>query len=72
MTGDNMTEIASLKTRRSISQLALAFAGVGLLFGMLVMSPDGRFAGFMIMAVGGPFRSSAVPDAIAVSAPLQR
>ena len=41
------------RTRQSLSQLALAFAGVGLLFGLLVMSPDGRFAGFMVVAISG-------------------
>lgn len=39
--------------RRSLSQLALAFAALGFVAALLVGSPDGRFAGFMVMALGG-------------------
>jgi hypothetical protein len=43
----------SLKVRRSLSQLALAFAVIGFVAGIAVMSPDGRFAGFSVMALCG-------------------
>ena len=46
-------ESASLKVRRSLSQLALAFAVLGLIAGIAVSSPDGRFAGLAVMALGG-------------------
>lgn len=44
---------ASSRMRRSLSQLSLAFAVVGCCFSMLVLSPDGRFAGFSLMALSG-------------------
>jgi hypothetical protein len=43
----------SFTVRRSLSQLSLAFAVIGFVLGILVMSPDGRFAGFSVMALGG-------------------
>jgi len=46
-------ESTSLKVRRSLSQLALAFAVLGFCFGIAVMSPDGRFAGLAVMALCG-------------------
>ena len=46
-------ERTSLKVRRSLSQLALAFAVIGFIAGIAVMSPDGRFAGFSVMALCG-------------------
>jgi hypothetical protein len=46
-------ESTSLKVRRSLSQLALAFAVIGFIAGIAVMSPDGRFAGFSVMALCG-------------------
>jgi hypothetical protein len=46
-------ESTSLKVRRSLSQLALAFAVLGFCFGIAVMSPDGRFAGLAVMALAG-------------------
>jgi hypothetical protein len=46
-------EGTSLKMRRSLSQLALAFAVIGFIAGIAVMSPDGRFAGFSVLALCG-------------------
>jgi hypothetical protein len=46
-------ESTSLKARRSLSQLSLAFAGLGLIAALAVMSPDGRFAGLSVMALCG-------------------
>jgi len=53
MAADEKQESTSLKVRRSLSQLALAFAVLGFCFGIAVMSPDGRFAGLAMMALGG-------------------
>jgi hypothetical protein len=53
MTADERKESTSFKVRRSLSRLALAFAALGLGAALLVGSPDGRFAGFMVMALGG-------------------
>lgn len=53
MTTENKHESAPLKVRRSISQLSLAFAVLGLIAGIAVMSPDGRFAGFSTAALCG-------------------
>jgi len=41
---------AGEKWRQSLSRLAFVFSGMGFLLGLLVMSPDGRFFGFVIMA----------------------
>jgi len=46
-------ESTSFKVRRSLSQLSLAFAVLGLIAGIAVMSPDGRFAGLAVMALCG-------------------
>jgi hypothetical protein len=46
-------ESTSLNVRRSISQLSLVFAVLGLIAGIAVMSPDGRFAGLAVMALCG-------------------
>jgi len=43
----------SLKVRKALSQLSLTFAGLGLIAGIAVMSPDGRFAGLSVMALCG-------------------
>lgn len=53
MTADDRKESTSFKVRRSLSQLALTFAALGCCAALLVGSPDGRFAGFMVMALGG-------------------
>jgi hypothetical protein len=53
MAADEKQESTSLKVRRSLSQLALAFAVIGFVAGIAVMSPDGRFAGFSVMALCG-------------------
>ena len=53
MASDEKQESMSFKVRRSISQLALAFAVIGLIAGIAVMSPDGRFAGLSVMALCG-------------------
>jgi len=53
MATDEKQESTSFKLRRSISQLSLAFAVLGFMFGIAVMSPDGRFAGFSVMALCG-------------------
>jgi len=46
-------ESTPIKVRRSLSQLALAFAVLGFIAGIAVISPDGRFAGFTVMALCG-------------------
>lgn len=43
----------SSKIAESASRLALTFSCVGLLFGLFVMSPTGRFGGFVAMAICG-------------------
>lgn len=53
MAADKKQESTSFKLRRSLSQLALAFAALGLVAGIAVMSPDGRFAGLAVMALCG-------------------
>lgn len=53
MAAEKNKESTSFKVRRSLSQLALAFAALGLIAGLAVMSPDGRFFGFAVMALGG-------------------
>ena len=53
MAAEENTESATFKVRRSLSQLALAFAVLGFIAGIAVMSPDGRFAGFAAMALCG-------------------
>ena len=53
MAAEENKESTSFKVRRSISQLALAFAAIGLIAGIAVMSPEGRFAGFSLMALCG-------------------
>jgi hypothetical protein len=53
MTEQEKQESTSLKVRRSLSQLALAFAVLGLIVGIAVMSPEGRFAGLAVMALCG-------------------
>jgi len=53
MTADENKESTSFKARRSLSQLSLAFAVIGLVGGIAVMSPDGRFAGLALMALCG-------------------
>jgi len=53
MATDEKQESTSFKLRRSLSQLSLAFVVLGFGFGIAVMSPDGRFAGFSVMALCG-------------------
>jgi len=53
MAGQEERESTSFKVRRSLSQLALAFAVLGFIAGIAVMSPDGRFAGLAVMALCG-------------------
>lgn len=43
----------SFKVRRFLSQIALAFALLGFVFAVTVMSPDGRFAGLSVTALCG-------------------
>lgn len=50
---DAQQEPAVSKTKRSLSQLMLAFAAIALCFSVLVMSPDGRFFGFAVAALCG-------------------
>ena len=53
MASDERRESTSHKVKRSLSQLMLAFAALGLIGGIAVMSPDGRFAGFSLAALCG-------------------
>jgi hypothetical protein len=53
MAAEYNKESTSLKVKRSVSQLALAFAVLGFIAGLAVMSPDGRFAGFALTALCG-------------------
>jgi hypothetical protein len=53
MGSDEKQDRTSFKLRRSLSQLSLTFAALGLVTGIAVMSPDGRFAGLAVMALCG-------------------
>jgi len=53
MAEQEQQEGTSFKVRRSLTQLSLAFAVIGLIAGVAVMSPDGRFAGLALMALCG-------------------
>ncbi|MHB8845035.1 MAG: pilin [Nitrospirota bacterium] len=53
MAAEDKQENTSLNVRRSVSQLSVAFAVIGLIAGIAVMSPDGRFAGFSAAALCG-------------------
>jgi len=53
MTEQEKQSNTSFKVRRSISRLSLTFAGLGLIAGIAVMAPDGRFAGLSVMALCG-------------------